>query len=246
MEKHVYERMAALEQEHWWFVARRAIVGDVISRLPLPATGARILEAGCGTGGNLAMLSQFGRVSALEPDDDARAMARRKSGLDVREGALPHDIPFPRDHFDLVVALDVLEHVKEDGEALRALLARLKPGGHALITVPAFPFLWSRHDETHHHHRRYTMGRLRKTIEEAGGTALRVTHFNTLLFPLVAGVRLMQRATGLGGGNDDRMPAPAVNALLRAIFGSERWLLRHGNPLPGVSLLAVARRSATS
>ena len=136
-------------------------------RIALPPA-PRILEAGCGTGGNLAMLARFGRVSAFEPDGDARHAARAKSTADIRDGRLPDQVPFQPETFDLVAMLDVLEHIDDDVAGLRALCATLQRGGQVLVTVPAFPFLWSRHDELHHHKRRYRKRGLVAAAEAAG------------------------------------------------------------------------------
>lgn len=243
MERDVYARMAELEQDHWWFVARRAILVEALTRLvDLPPT-ARVLEAGCGTGGNLAMLSRFGEVSAFEPSAQARRMARGNGTFDVREGQLPDEIPFEPGGFDLVAALDVLEHVDQDLKSMRALWSQLRPGGWALITVPAFAFLWSGHDERHHHKRRYARDDLVAGLRAAGLSPVFVTYFNSVLFPVIAGVRVLKNALRLTDVEDDKMPAQLVNRTLRAVFASERHLVGR-LPLPfGVSLLVVARKA---
>ena len=149
--------MVRLEECHWWWLSRRAIVESIIRKLALPA-GIDILEAGCGTGGNLAMLSQFGNVYGMELDDVARDYAvQRKIGT-VEPGKLPDPIPFPGRTFDLIVLMDVLEHLEDDSGCLKALRKRLKPGGSIVISVPALKMLWSPHDDSHHHFRRYTRG----------------------------------------------------------------------------------------
>jgi SAM-dependent methyltransferase len=244
MDRSIYTRMAEVEDQHWWFVARRRILAAAIGRLGLPP-GARILEVGSGTGGNLAMLSAFGEVIGIEPDEAARAHAVAKGGFDVRPGFLPDGLPPDIGRFDLLAGFDVIEHLDDDATCLRALLACLKPGGRAVFTVPAFAFLWSRHDELHHHKRRYTRAGFQAVIAGAGFADIRATYFNTVLFPLIAGVRLLRNAAMPGRGDaDDRMPAPAVNAMLQALFAGERHVVGRV-PLPaGVSLMAVARRPA--
>jgi SAM-dependent methyltransferase len=242
MERIVYQRMAAYEQDHWWFKARRRIIADFVARWARPPAMSRILEAGCGTGGNLAMLARFGPVSAFEPDDDARSWAAQRGDYDIRPGALPQPVPFPPASFDMVVLLDVLEHLDDDRACLATLAARLRPGGLALITVPAFGFLWSRHDESHHHKRRYRRVELTACLREAGLAPLRVTYFNTLLFPLISALRLAKTLANREGRADDELPGPWLNRLLYGLFASERLLLR-GVRLPfGVSLLAIAER----
>lgn len=243
MDRQVYARMAELEDRHWWFAARRRILTEVLARLVALPAAPRLLEAGCGTGGNLAMLSRFGEVAAFEPDAEARRMAREKSGFDVRDGRLPGDIPFEPGGFDLVAAFDVLEHVEDDLASLRALHAQLRPGGSALITVPAFEFLWSRHDERHHHKRRYAKDALVSRAAAAGFTPVVATCFNSLLFPLIAGVRLGKRILGLDEVEDEVLPPHPINRILYALFASERHLVGRV-PLPlGVSLLMIARKA---
>lgn len=242
MEREVYVRMAELETKHWWFVARRRILAEVLTRsIDLPP-GARILEAGCGTGGNLAMLAHFGEVAAFEPDTEARCLAGEKGDYDIRDGSLPERVPFEPGQFDLVAALDILEHIEDDSSSLRALWAQLCPGGVALITVPAFDFLWSRHDLRHHHKRRYAKAGLIRQVTAAGFAPIMVTYFNSLLFPLIVGARLGKKILRLDDAEDDAMPSGLANCILYALFASERHLVGRV-PLPlGVSLLVIARK----
>ena len=238
MDRAVFDRMAAQEELHWWFAARREIIRSAIERLVQLHPSARILEAGCGTGGNLEMLAGFGQVRAFELDAEARKVAASKSGLAVAEGALPDAVPFEAERFDLIGLFDVLEHVEADEAALRTLRGRLAPGGRILLTVPAFPWLWSRHDERHHHFRRYTRRSLARAGQRAG---LRVEHtfyFNTLLFPVAVGQRALKALLRLENA-DDTLPPPALNAAMRSVFAAERHLVGRLAPPLGLSLCAV-------
>lgn len=242
MEKVVYDRMERLDGEHWWFVARRRILSDQISALALPPD-ARILDAGCGPGGNLAMFSQYGSVSAMEFNDDAREIAAKRSGLVVQGGALPDDLAFEPNSFDLVAALDVIEHIEDDSATLKCLARLLKPSGSLIITVPAYRWLWSRHDDIHHHKRRYQRDSVRALVEGAGLSVVKLSHFNTVLFPLIAFLRLVEKLLGLSGRSDDEMPATMVNRVLGSLFSTERYILRHMSLPVGVSILCIADRN---
>jgi SAM-dependent methyltransferase len=232
--------MAETEASHWWFAGRRAILASVIAGLGLPAE-AKVLEIGSGTGGNLVMLAEFGRVCAMEMDDAARALSAQRTGgrFDIRAGVCPAAVPFAGERFDLVCLLDVLEHIEDDAGTLVEAGRRLAPGGRMLVTVPAYRWLWSAHDEFLHHKRRYSSAELRAKAERAGLSVDRMTHFNAVLFPLVAVARLLDRRRGKAAGSP--LPPPALNRLLRRLFGAERFFLQRRDFPFGVSLLAVLR-----
>lgn len=243
MDRAVFDRMAELDQDHWWFLARRRILASVIRRFVVPGPDARILEIGCGTGHNLPMLKQFGQVDGCEMDPVARDLAALRSGRPVVDARLPDLTAVPEQHYDLIALLDVLEHVEDDAAALKAIRSRLRPGGALLLTVPANPWMWSAHDVTHHHFRRYSKRRLGRLFAEAGFDARLHTHFNTLLFPLIAFARgaakLLRRQE-----SDDSLPSAPVNAALNRFFGWEASMIGRA-PMPfGVSLLAVLTPSA--
>jgi SAM-dependent methyltransferase len=201
--------------------------------------GLRVLEAGCGTGGNISMLGEIGRVDAFESDEVARLTACAKTKLTVHRGALPYDIPFAG-HFDVIAVLDVLEHVERDVESLAELAIRLAPSGRLYLTVPALPWLWSHHDETHHHYRRYTRRQLIDCLRRASLEPVRVTYFNSFLFPVIAARRLLHKVGWGKPKAEDVMPPAPLNWFLAWIFGGESLLVGRV-PLPiGISLLAVA------
>lgn len=239
MERHIYDRMAEIDRDHWWFVGRRRIVAALLDRFrPKPGAMA-ILEVGAGTGSNLALLQGYGAVDAIEPDDHARAFAERRSGLVLKGGYLP-DVPLEDGRYDLIVMLDVLEHIPDDLGALRALLPKLAPGGRLLLTVPAMPSLWSGHDLAHHHQRRYTPATLEKVVRAGGFRTLHRAYFNSLLLPAIVGVRWLNKLRRREGGDEDRIPSPRINALLTRLFGGEAQAAVRGVFPLGVSLALVA------
>lgn len=241
MERAVFERMAELDQDHWWFLARRRILKRLIERVVQPPSKARILEVGCGTGHNLAMLKSFGRVEASELDRCARALANKRLPGKVKNAKLPDLSMFGRDSYDLVALLDVLEHVPDDLASLRAIHRRLRPGGALLLTVPANPWMWSAHDAAHHHFRRYTRKQLQELFLRSGLEVQLLSYFNTLLFPLVAAARVIGKITRKDS-SDDRLPSAPVNAILEKVFRFEAAIIGRF-PMPfGVSLVAVVRR----
>jgi SAM-dependent methyltransferase len=246
MDKDFYFQYAAVEDKHWWFVGRREILNRVIRQLRLP-DNAKILEAGCGTGGNLRMLSRHGQVAAMELDEIACQFANQRQVTAVRLGSLPDQIPFA-DEYDLIVAFDVIEHLDDDLGALLALRSHLKAGGYLVITVPAYKFLWSHHDDINHHKRRYRLQGLVSVVRQANFTLRYGSYFNTLLFPLVAGVRLLQKLLRLenksqGSSSDLALPPPPVNQFLSFLFASERHFMGKIRLPFGVSALIVAQKT---
>jgi SAM-dependent methyltransferase len=243
MEAEAYLDMAASETQHWWFRGRRQVLDAVLSRLALPVP-ARILELGSGTGGNFEMLARYGSVTAVEMNEAARTISLRKTAAvrDVRPGSLPNDLALNGETFDLVCAFDVLEHVEEDEATLRTILACLVPGGAAVLTVPAFRWLWGPHDTQLHHKRRYAKAELRQKILAAGLRVERLTYSNMFLFPAAvlarASDKILRRTHSSGDG---LLPAP-LNETFAAIFGFERHLLGVMDFPIGLSLLAVVRR----
>ena len=238
MDRVIYDRMAEHDATHWWYRARREVLAKVIARkVTLPAN-ARILEIGCGTGHNLPMLARFGDVDAVEIDDASRAIASGRLGKGVADAPLPALDGIAEASYDMVALLDVLEHVEDDRAALGAIAARLKPGGTILLTVPQFPWMWSGHDVANHHHRRYTKATLRRAVADAGLSLTMLQSFNSLLFPLAVGDRLLARATGREGSDDAQPPSP-VNRLFEGVFGLERYLVGRVPMPPGLSLIAL-------
>jgi SAM-dependent methyltransferase len=234
--------MNELEAKHWWFVARREVIAALVGRHLDRQDRAAILEAGCGSGGNLQMLAQFGQVDAFEYDGPAREHAKAKSGLDIRFGALPQDLPFDDRRYDLIGLFDVLEHVEADTASLAALGARLADGGKIVVTVPAFPSLWSKHDERHHHFRRYTRASLAKVAAEAGLRVSYSSYFNFFLFPVAVAARAAKRLTR-SNVPDETLPNPTVNSALASIFALERHLVGRVRLPVGLSLAAVLEKA---
>jgi SAM-dependent methyltransferase len=239
MERVVYDRMAEIDSEHWWYRARRDILAGLIEREIKLTANAQILEIGCGTGHNLQMLSRFGTADGIEIDAAARALASERLGRAIGDAPLP-DLPgVPDQYYDLVAILDVLEHIEDDHAALCSIARKLKPGGRILITVPAFQWMWSAHDVANHHHRRYSKPALKRAIFEAGLRLHLISYFNSLLFPLAVAARLAGRVTGRQDA-DDKLPPRPVNALFKSVFGLERHAIARLPMPPGLSLVAIA------
>jgi SAM-dependent methyltransferase len=241
------------EDRHWWYRGRRRIVRDELSRLGV-RPGARVLDAGCGSGRLLDSLAGYGQVSGLDMNPNSVEIAKRRGHEDVRQGPV-ESLPWEDETFDLVTCLDVVEHTADDRVTMRELSRVAKHGGQLLITVPALQALWSTHDVFNNHYRRYDRRMMRALAADTGLRIERMTYFNSLLLPPAVAVRLLQRlrlrgsgtnGNGNGGGahrSDVELTPPWLSSTLELPLRAEAAWLRHDRTLPvGLSLLTVLRK----
>lgn len=240
MELRSYAAEAVVERDHWWFVDRRLLFSQVIASCGVPA-GARILDAGSGTGANLRLLSALGftRVTGLDLSPEAIRHCAEK-GLGRVELADVCALPFPDGSFDLVLATDIIEHVEDDALALRELRRVMKPGGHLLLTVPTFQILWGLQDDVSHHKRRYRLPALLARLRGADLVPQRHFYFNYLLFVPILLVRRLMRGLRVAVASENEINTNWLNPILAMLFRldvrSAPWL----RPPFGVSGLVVA------
>jgi SAM-dependent methyltransferase len=230
------------EDRHWWYQGRRRVLEQAIARLALPAQ-ARILDAGCGSGRNMVELAHHGIVTGVELSGTSVQLAREREAGEVLEGSVM-DMPFDDSSFDLTVSLDVIEHLEDDVGALRELRRVTKPGGALLVTVPAYQWLWSGHDEINHHHRRYNRRALLAAAREGGWQLESSTHFNFLLLPVAILLRGLERfkPSTTKSSLDLWVPPAPLNWVLRQPLNLEAGVIGRGGSIPaGLSLLAVFR-----
>jgi SAM-dependent methyltransferase len=239
MERVVYQQMAELDERHWWYCARRKIIADLILRETQLPNNAHILEIGCGTGHNLAMLSGFGHVDGLELDEEARSLSEKRLGRKVMSSPLPELAEVPDRHYHLIGAFDVIEHIDDDQAALVSIGRKLQPGGKFILTVPAHQWMWSAHDVVNHHKRRYSKRALKALVDSSPLKLECIGYFNSLLFPLAVAERAASKLRGKEDADVKLPPAP-LNAVLEKVFACERYLVGRLPLPPGLSLFAVA------
>ncbi len=230
------------EDRHWWYRGRRTVLERVIAGLDLPP-GARILDAGCGSGRNMIELGRHGTVTGIELSQTSVDLARARDAGEVVAGSVL-EMPFADQSFDLAVSLDVIEHLEDDLGALRELRRTVVPGGALLLTVPAYQWLWSGHDEINHHHRRYTRLSLRSVAHQAGWHEQRTTYFNSLLLPVAILLRVLERfnTKTTESSLDLWVPPEPLNRMLELPLTLEAGLIGRGGRIPaGLSLLSVFR-----
>lgn len=242
MQQQFRQAMARLEDDHWWFRARRHILDRAVERFV--GTTSLALTVGVGITREAEMLARRSRLVAI----DRAAVDRRVLDVALPTQADAAALPFEDDVFDTVFIFDVLEHVDDEAGVLGEIRRVLVPGGKLLLTVPAYMFLYGLQDEVSEHKRRYRLRPLRELVRRAGFDVFYTTYFNTLLFPPIAAVRLFRKVVpGSGaranGTSDFDLRLPAVlEAFLERVFALERHAIGRA-PLPfGISILCSARR----
>jgi SAM-dependent methyltransferase len=244
MEQHTYAIMNRVEDSHWWFVGRRAILEsflqNIVSQIRNPKSQIRILDVGCGTGANLEMLANFGASEGVDVSDDALEFCRAK-GLQVHKG-LAEKLPFEDESFDVVTALDVVEHLDDDVAGLKEMHRVLKRGGKTLIFVPAFMWLWGVQDDISNHRIRYTKKQIVERLKKAGFEIERATYANWTFFaPILAG-RTLMKITGIKPESENNVNVSALNGIFGKIFSAEKlWLKNFDFPF-GVSIVITAKK----
>ncbi|MBP85230.1 MAG: methyltransferase [Planctomycetaceae bacterium] len=245
MQAHLYDELWNVEREHWWFVARRQIIGSLVDRYASAAKDERldICELGCGTGGNLAQWAENHQIVGLDASEQALEYARQTVDVRVEYGRLPDQIPFPNASFDVVLMADVLEHVEEDAASVRAAMELLRVGGIFVATIPAHQWLISPRDVQHQHFRRYSKRGLRQVLNVSGTEIELLSYYNSVCFPIAVVARLWSKLPGLVNATGDlTVPAAPLNAFFTRVFASERHLLGRMPMPPGLSLVSVVRK----
>lgn len=243
MEPSVYEVESRVEESHWWFAGRRRLLARVIDQLNLPKD-ARVLDVGSGTGTNLRLLSQLGFInfSGVDASESSIRFCAEK-GLGAVELGDACELPCEDRSIDLVVATDIVEHLDDDAAALREFRRVLRPGGCAILTVPAFQSLWGLQDEVSHHKRRYRKADFESRISSAGLDLRRSFYFNYLLFAPIWIARQCIRLLRVELESENQLNTSALNFVLSWLFAFDVWSAPYLRPFFGVSIFALTERT---
>jgi 2-polyprenyl-3-methyl-5-hydroxy-6-metoxy-1,4-benzoquinol methylase len=245
MDASLYDELHLVEQTHWWFRARRRIVWSLVDRYigREPNRRLKICELGCGTGGNLIDVAKDHDVTGVECSPHALAYAQERLGNRIIRGSLPSDVDLPPASFDVVLLTDVLEHIEDDAASAQTALSLLRPGGIVVATVPAYQWLFSPRDAHHHHFRRYGKQQFAALWQGAQVETLLLSHYNTLLFPPAAIVRLASKVLRPATVHGDlSTPLRPINHVLTQLMASEANLLGRLSLPFGLSLIGVIRK----
>lgn len=234
--------MFQFETDYWWFVGRRRLVMRLLQPYLLGGEGW-ILDAGCGTGAMLSELKALGRVVGLDIEPLALRYARQRGEFPLIQARL-ESLPFRDKTFRAITALDVLEHLPDDRPALKELWRVLQPQGVLVITVPAYRFLWSKHDVALRHYRRYTARELKQRLDEAGFEVRKLSYAVSLLFAPILLFRWMDRWRRTPPAATLVPVSPAVNRWLIRLQEWEARLVQRLNLPFGVSIVAVACKAS--
>ncbi len=252
MQTEDYEDLYRLEETFWWFVGMRELTGVLLDPW-LPSADRAILDAGCGTGGNLEWLSRYagqGHVAGIDLISTALQFCRARGAKRLAQASAT-DLPFADESFDLVTSFDVLVQIPgagSDQQAISEMYRVLRPGGIAFVRAAAYEWMRSGHDRALGTQRRYQLAELRGKLEQSGFKVLRETYANSVLFPVAALRRLVLKRIGLADSGSDVKPLPpSLSGLNRALTGALRWeaarLKKPNRRLSfGLSAICIARK----
>lgn len=243
MQAHHYPLIYEVEESHWWYVGRRKIIQTFVERICSSRNNSnpRILDVGCGTGANLKMLRLYGQAEGVDISEQAVDFCKRRGLESVKLGAI-EELPYEDQSFDIITALDVLEHLDDDAAGLQEIRRVLRPNGTLLLFVPAFMFLWGVQDDVSHHRRRYRLPALRRLLEEGGFEVEKATYANITFFVPVLLVRTFMRWLRISAATEYEINIKKMNNPLSRLFAAERFVLTLGKFPFGVSALCVAHR----
>lgn len=236
-----YEKMDSFEGENWWWAGKRQLITGTLSKLiknrPL------ILDVGCGTGSNLRNWESQGEVLGLDISTEALNYCRLKGNRNLLRGDAAI-LPFPDNTFEVIIALDILEHMEKDADTIKEFFRVCRPGGHLLLTVPALMFLWSKHDVALHHKRRYARKQLKGLLALNGFHVEKISFWNFTILPPAAMYRLLGNLKPAKEARSDDLKVPGpINSILKLVLFIENSLILKGINLPwGITLFALGRK----
>lgn len=247
MKHEEYERMYRFEDRYWWFIARRHLIISLLEQQYARDGQLQILDIGCGTGAMLDELRPFGPVVGADFSPEALEFCVTRGAPAALARADARRLPFADGAFDVVTAMDIIEHIDDDKAAASEIFRVLKPGGRLFVTVPAFPSLWSEHDEALHHHRRYTAPRLKDLFQRVGLRVSKISYTVTTLFSPIWAYRqisnLLPKKRTAGEKKANLVPfSEPVNQALLSLSQWETRLVQTANLPFGVSVVCVAEK----
>lgn len=244
MQNEIYEIESQIEENHWWFTTRRKLFSSYIKALKLNKEKTKILDIGSSSGTNLRMLKDLGfkNYHGFDYNLLAKKFCEKKGLGEVIIGDISNS-KLADNSYDFILATDVIEHVEDDEKVLSEINRILKVGGKAIITVPCFMSLWSRHDEVSMHKRRYRLEELKKKISKQKFKICESYYFNFVLFFPIFLFRKITKLFGIKIASENRVNSPLLNILLRKIFEIDVAIAKKLKPAFGVSAFILVEKN---